>query len=188
MGQNTHVSVNLEQDFSNTQKSTARNNIAAASSTSLSTLSNVVSNLSSKVSGIESAIAPAFAEATVNYADTSVPLIGDMNRLKVYCYISSTTSCQIKVMPSDDRLKIKAFRAITYTLKESLDTLRHSLPFDEPLSEGYSGHIFYDADSFGSVDIDVVLTDESTVHLTAWYKCDTDITSYRLYLVEEVRI
>lgn len=180
------VCSNLDQSssatggFTDEEKQTMRNNIGAASDAS-------VSRLSSKVTRIESIIAPKVATATVKYDNMSVPLIGDMKYLKVYCIITATAGCQIKVMPADSKLKIGAFRAITYSAKRSLDMLRQSLPFDAPLTEDYSGYIFYEDDNFGTIDIDVLLTDETTVHLTVWYKVDVANTAYRLYLVEEAR-
>lgn len=192
--QNTYVSVNLTQDFTDEQKGTARTNIDAADASALNRLSNTVGNLSYQVSAntgaiseLKSLFAPELATATVNYSDTSVPLIGDLRFLKVYCSITSTNACQVKVMPADGSLKIGAFRTITYSHHQSLDTLRHFLPFDAPVSEEYSGYIDYASDSFGTIDIDVLLTDETSVHLTVWFKADTANSLYRFYLVEEVR-
>ena len=192
--QNTYVSVNLAQDFTNEQKGKARANIGAADASNLNRLSNSVQDLTYKVAAndgeiteIKSLFAPEVATATVNYADTSVPLIGDLRFLKVYCFIQGTTACQIKVMPADGSLKIGAFRTITYSHHQSLDTLRHYLPFDAPLSEEYSCYIDYATDSFGTIDIDVLLTDETSVHLTVWFKADTANNLYRFYLVEEAR-
>ena len=192
--QNTYVSVNLTQDFTAEQQGTARTNIGAADATALKRLSSTVGNLSPQVSAntgaiteIKSLFAPEVATATVNYADTSVPLIGDLRFLKVYCFIQGTSACQIKVTPADGSLKIGAFRTITYSHHQSLDTMRHYLPFDAPLSEEFSGYIDYDSDSFGTVDIDVLLTDETSVHLTVWFKADIASNLYRFYLVEEVR-
>ena len=192
--QNTYVSVNLTQDFTAEQQGIARTNIGAANATALKRLSSTVGNLSPQVSAntgaiteIKSLFAPEVATATVNYADTSVPLIGDLRFLKVYCFIQGTSACQIKVMPADGSLKIGAFRTITYSHHQSLDTMRHYLPFDAPLSEEFSGYIDYDSDSFGTVDIDVLLTDETSVHLTVWFKADIASNLYRFYLVEEVR-
>lgn len=192
--QNTYVSVNLTQDFTDSQKGTARNNISAADASSLKRLSNSVQDLTYKVAAnegkiteLKSLFAPELATATVNYADTSVPLIGDLRFLKVYCHITATSSCQVKVMPADGSLKIGAFRTITYSHHKSLDTLRHFLPFDEPVSAEYSGYIDYASDSFGTVDIDVLLTDETSVHLTVWFKADLANSLYRFYLVEEAR-
>ena len=47
--QNTYVSVNLTQDFTNEQKGIARNNIGAADASNLKTLSNTVQDISYKV-------------------------------------------------------------------------------------------------------------------------------------------
>lgn len=47
--QNTYVSVNLTQDFTNEQKGTARNNIGAADASALNRLSNIVQDMSYKV-------------------------------------------------------------------------------------------------------------------------------------------
>ena len=47
--QNTYVSVNLTQDFTNEQKSTARNNISAADKSAFNRLSNTVQDISYKV-------------------------------------------------------------------------------------------------------------------------------------------
>lgn len=47
--QNTYVSVNLTQDFTNEQKGTARNNIGAADKSALNRLSNIVQDISYKV-------------------------------------------------------------------------------------------------------------------------------------------
>lgn len=47
--QNTYVSVNLTQDFTNEQKGTARNNIGAAAATTLNSMSNVVQDLTYQV-------------------------------------------------------------------------------------------------------------------------------------------
>lgn len=193
--QNTYVSVNLTQDFTNEQKATAINNIGAADESSLKRLSNTVQDLSYKVDAndreiteIKSLFAPEIVTATVNYSDKSVPLIGDLRFLKVYCFISATNGCQVKVMPADGSLKIGAFRAITYyNNHQSLDTLRYALPFDASVSEEYSGYIDYASDSFGTIDIDVLLTDETSVHLTVWFKADLANGLYRFYLVEEVR-
>ena len=192
--QNTYVSVNLTQDFTKEQKGTARTNIGAADASALNSLSSTVGDLSHQVKAntgaiaeIKSLFAPEVATATVNYADTSVPLIGDLRFLKVYCFIQGTSACQIKVMPADGSLKIGAFRTITYSHHQSLDTMRHYLPFDAPLSEEFSGYIDYASDSYGTIDIDVLLTDETSVHLTVWFKADTASNLYRFYLVEEVR-
>ena len=192
--QNTYVSVNLTQDFTAEQQGTARTNIGAANASAFNRLSSSVQDLTYKVNANDGAItemkslfAPEVATATVNYADTSVPLIGDLRFLKVYCFIQGTSACQIKVMPADGSLKIGAFRTITYSHHQSLDTMRHYLPFDAPLSEEYSGYIDYDSDSFGTIDIDVLLTDETSVHLTVWFKADLASNLYRFYLVEEVR-
>ena len=65
--------------------------------------------------------------------------------------------------------------------------MRHTLPFDAPVSEEYSGYIDYTSDSYGTIDIDVMLTDETDVHLTVWFKADLANNLYRFYLVEEVR-
>lgn len=192
--QNTYVSVNLTQDFTAEQKGTARTNIGAANASAFNRLSSSVQDLTYKVNANDGAItemkslfAPEVASATVNYADTSVPLIGDLRFLKVYCFIQGTSACQIKVTPADESLKIAAFRTITYSHHQSLDTMRHYLPFDAPLSEEYSGYIDYDSDSFGTIDIDVLLTDETSVHLRVWFKADLAVSLYRFYLVEEVR-
>ena len=192
--QNTYVSVNLTQDFTAEQQGTARTNIGAANASAFNRLSSSVQDLTYKVNAnvgeiteIKSILAPEVATATVNYADTSVPLIGDLRFLKVYCFIQGTSSCQIKVMPADGSLKIGAFRTITYSHHQSLDTMRHYLPFDAPLSEEYSGYIDYASDSFGTIDIDVLLTDETSVHLRVWFKADLANNLYRFYLVEEVR-
>ena len=193
--QNTYVSVNLTQDFTAEQKGTARTNIGAADATVLNRLSDTVQDIhyqvnanTGEITEIKSILAPKVASSTVNYSDTSVPLIGDMRFLKVYCSIQEPKSaCQIKVTPADGSLKIGAFRTITYSHHESLDTLRHQLPFDAPVSEEYSGYIDYASDSYGTIDIDVLLTDETTVHLTVWFKADTASNLYRFYLVEEAR-
>ena len=192
--QNTYVSVNLTQDFTAEQQGTARTNIGAANASAFNRLSSSVQDLTYKVNANDGAItemkslfAPEVATATVNYADTSVPLIGDLRFLKVYCFIQGTSACQIKVIPADESLKIGAFRTITYSHHQSLDTMRHYLPFDAPLSEEYSGYIDYASDSFGTIDIDVLLTDETSVHLTVWFKADQANNLYRFYLVEEVR-
>lgn len=194
--QNTYVSVNLIQDFTNEQKGTARTNIGAADASALKSLSSSVQDLTYRVNAndgeiteLKSLFAPEVATSTVNYADTSVPLIGDLRFLKVYCTITGTNACQIKVMPADGSLKIGAFRAITYYYShhQSTDTLRHFLPFNAPVSESYSGYIDYASDSFGTIDIDVLLTDKTSVHLTVWFKADTANSLYRFYLVEEVR-
>ena len=194
MSQNTYVSVNLTQDFTDEQKGVARNNISAAAATSLNSLSSSVQDLTYKVNAndgaiteIKSLLAPEIATATVNYSDTSVPLIGDMHFLKVYCFIQGTSACQIKVMPADGSLKIGAFRTITYSHHQSLDTMRHQLPFDPPVNEEYSGYIDYESDSYGTIDIDVLLTDETSVHLPVWFKADQASNLYRFYLVEEAR-
>ena len=47
--QNTYVSVNLTQDFTNEQKGTARNNIGAADKSALNRLSDIVQDISYKV-------------------------------------------------------------------------------------------------------------------------------------------
>lgn len=186
----------INQTLTDIEQAQARTNIGAADKSSLNRLSNSVQDLTYKVAAndgeiteIKSLFAPEVATATVNYADTSVPLIGDMRFLKVYCNITTTSRCQVKVMPADGSLKIGAFRAITYyySQHQSTDTLRHFLPFDAPVSEEYSGYIDYASDSFGTIDIDVLLTDETSVHLTVWFKADTANSLYRFYLVEEVR-
>lgn len=186
----------INQTLTDIEQAQARTNIGAADKAAFNSLSNTVQDISHKVAAndgeiteLKSLFAPEFATATVNYTDTSVPLIGDMRFLKVYCSITGTNACQVKVMPADGSLKIGAFRAITYYYShhQSTDTLRHFLPFDAPVSEEYSGYIDYASDSFGTIDIDVLLTDETSVHLTVWFKADTANSLYRFYLVEEVR-
>lgn len=54
--QNTYVSVNLTQDFTDAQKGTARTNIGAADASALNRLSNTVGNLSYKVNANTAAL------------------------------------------------------------------------------------------------------------------------------------
>lgn len=184
----------INQTLTDIEQAQARTNIGAADKSSLNRLSNSVQDLTYKVAAndgeiteLKSLFAPEFATAAVNYTDTSVPLIADLRFLKVYCTITGTNACQVKVMPADRSLKIGAFRTITYRHHQSIDNMRHFLPFDAPVSEEYSGYIDYASDSFGTVDIDVLLTDETLVNLTVWFKADLANSLYRFYLVEEAR-
>ena len=54
--ENTYVSVNLTQDFTDTQKGTARTNIGAADASAFNKLSNTVGNLSYKVNANTAAL------------------------------------------------------------------------------------------------------------------------------------
>ena len=73
--QNTYVSVNLTQDFTDAQKGMARTNIGAASMNSFNRLSNTVENNTYEIAGIKSRIAPVFGSGTVAYNSSGDHLI-----------------------------------------------------------------------------------------------------------------
>ena len=87
--QNTYVSVNLTQNFTDEQKVTARTNIGAANASAFNRLSNIVENNTYEIAGIKSRIAPGFGSGTVAYNSSGDNLICELSACKVYASISS---------------------------------------------------------------------------------------------------
>lgn len=83
MSKQTHIAVNLTQDFTEDEQARARANISAASVSQLTTLSNIVSNLSYQVSantGIISTLkwTNADIDTTVTVEATPLFTVGDL--------------------------------------------------------------------------------------------------------------
>ena len=117
--QNTYVSVNLTQDFTDAQKVTARTNIGAADKSAFNRLSDIVENNTYEIAGIKSRIAPGFGSGTVAYNSSGDNLICELSACKVYASISSENYCQLKVIADNTNSE----ESITLALASAVITM-----------------------------------------------------------------
>ena len=191
--QNTYVSVNLTQDFTDEQKGTARNNIGAADASALNRLSNIVQDISYKVAAntgaiteIKSKLAPHIGNGTVAYNATGDNLICELSACKVYASISSANYCQIKVTANDTT--IKADQSIIHSINGNFDGFRiYNTPWNNAGSYMVTANIPYDNNNYGTIDINIMTGDDKLIHLIIWYKADTVNGQYTFNMIEEVK-
>ena len=191
--QNTYVSVNLTQDFTDEQKGTARNNIGAADKSALNRLSNTVQDISYKVAvndreitEIKSKLAPHIGNGTVAYNAKGDNLICELSACKVYCNINTTNYCQIKVTANDTT--IKADQSIIHSINGNFDGFRISnQPWNSAYSYMITSYIPYDNNNYGTIDIDIMTSDDKLIHLIIWYKADIVNGQYTFNMIEEVK-
>ena len=183
--QNTYVSVNLTQDFTDAQKVTARTNIGAASMNSLNRLSNIVENNTYAIAGIKSRIAPAFGSGTVAYNSSGDNLICELSACKVYASISSENYCQLKVIA--DNTTIKSDKSIINSINGKFDGFRiYNTPWNNAGSYMVTANIPYDNNNYGTIDIDIMTSDDKLIHLIIWYQTGID-NKYQFTVTEEVK-
>ena len=190
--QNTYVSVNLTQDFTNEQKGTARNNIGAADASALNSLSNIVQDISYKVAAntgaiteIKSKLAPHIGNGTVAYNSSGDNLIFELSACKVYASISSTNYCQIKVTANDTT--IKADQSVIHSINGNFDGFRiYNTPWNNAGSYMVTANIPYDNNNYGTIDIDIMTSDDKLIHLIIWYRTAVD-NQYKFTVTEEVK-
>ena len=184
--QNTYVSVNLTQDFTDEQKGTARNNIGAADKSTLNRLSNIVENNTYEIAGIKSRIAPVFGSGTVAYNSSGDNLICELSACKVYASISSTNYCQLKVTANDTT--IKSDKSIINSINGNFDGFRiYNTPWNNAGDYMVTANIPYDNNNYGTIDIDIMTSDDKLIHLIIWYKTDTVNGQYTFNMIEEVK-
>lgn len=99
MSKQTHVAVNLAQDFTSDEQAQARANISAASVSQLTTLSSTVSNLSYQVSANTGAISTlkwtnADIDSTVTVEATPLFTVGD---LTIGYYFDNATTFRLSM-------------------------------------------------------------------------------------------
>lgn len=191
--QNTYVSVNLTQDFTNEQKGTARTNIGAADASALNRVSNVVQDISYKVAAntgaiteIKSKLAPHIGNGTVAYNATGDNLICELSACKVYCNINTTNYCQIKVTANDTT--IKADQSIIHSINGNFDGFRiYNTPWNNAGAYMVTANIPYDNNNYGTIDINIMTSDDKLIHLIIWYKADIVNGQYTFNMIEEVK-
>ena len=184
--QNTYVSVNLTQDFTDKQKGTARNNIGAADKSALNRLSNIVENNTYAIAGIKSRIAPVFGSGTVAYNSSGDNLICELSACKVYASISSANYCQLKVTANDTT--IKSDKSIINSINGNFDGFRiYNTPWNNAGDYMVTANIPYDNNNYGTIDIDIMTSDDKLIHLIIWYKTDTVNGQYTFNMIEEVK-
>jgi len=185
MSQQTKVDVNITQDFTDEQKSQARDNIGAAASSDLTTLSNTVANNSYAIAGLKSLIAPTMGTGSATYNVAGDQLICELSACKVYCNINTTTYCQLKVTVNDD--EIGADQSTIKSITGNFDGFRvWTQPWYTGTSDMYTSAIPYDINNNGTIEIDILTTGSKMIHLTVWYRTAVN-NDYQFYVVEEVR-
>ena len=184
--QNTYVSVNLTQDFTDAQKGIARTNIGAADKSAFNRLSNTVENNTYEIAGIKSRIAPVFGSGTVAYNSSGDNLICELSACKVYASISSENYCQLKVIA--DNTTIKSDKSIINSINGKFDGFRiYNTPWNNAGSYMVTTNIPYDNNNYGTIDIDIMTSDDKLIHLIIWYKADIVNGQYIFNMIEEVK-
>ena len=184
--QNTYVSVNLTQDFTDEQKGIARTNIGAADKSAFNRLSNTVENNTYEIAGIKSRIAPVFGSGTVAYNSSGDNLICELSACKVYASISSENYCQLKVIA--DNTTIKSDKSIINSINGKFDGFRiYNTPWNNAGSYMVTTNIPYDNNNYGTIDIDIMTSDDKLIHLIIWYKADIVNGQYIFNMIEEVK-
>ena len=180
------VAVNLNQDFTPDEMAIARNNIGAASMNSFNNLSNIVKNNTYEIAGIKSRIAPVFGSGTVAYNATGDNLICELSACKVYASISSANYCQLKVIA--DNTTIKSDKSIINSINGKFDGFRiYNTPWNNAGSYMVTSNIPYDNNNYGTIDIDIMTSDDKLIHLIIWYKADIVNGQYTFNMIEEVK-
>lgn len=192
MSQQTKVDANIVQDFTDAQKSQARNNIGAASESALSTLGNTVGNLSYQVAAntgsittLENKYTPTTGTGSATYNVAGDHLICELSACKVYCNINTENYCQLKVTVNDD--KIGADQSTIKSINGNFNGFRvWTQPWSTGTFDMYTSNIPYDINNNGTIEIDILTTDAKMIHLTVWYRTAVN-NDYQFYVVEEVR-
>ena len=199
MAQTTSVLWSVDQGLGEEEQSQARLNIGAASSISINTLksalnrlSNTVQDISYKVAvndreitEIKSKLAPHIGNGTVAYNATGDNLICELSACKVYCNINTTNYCQIKVTANDTT--IKADQSIIHSINGNFDGFRiYNTPWNNAGSYMVTANIPYDNNNYGTIDIDIMTSDDKLIHLIIWYQTGID-NKYQFTVTEEVK-
>lgn len=200
MAQITSVLWSVDQGLCEEEQSQARLNIGAASSTSMNTLNSALNRLSNSVQDltykvaantgaiteIKSKLAPHIGNGTVAYNATGDNLICELSACKVYCNINTTNYCQIKVTANDTA--IKADKSIIHSINGNFDGFRiYNTPWNNAGSYMVTANIPYDNNNYGTIDIDIMTSDDKLIHLIIWYKADTVNGQYTFNMIEEVK-
>ena len=194
MSQQTKVDVNIVQDFTDVQKSQARDNIGAASDSSLTTLSNTVANNTYAIAGLKSsfegnkyipygAVVPSATAATTPIAT------GDI--VKVSANVTNPSYMQLVIEPVDTTTHTLA--SCVVQLNDRVNSSNSSTRILNPyLNSGspsaYSGYIVYapEALGIGTIDIMVNKMEDNTMSYhkadILWY-CPTGAGVYCLYVI-----
>lgn len=186
------VAANLNQDFTPEEMATARNNIGAADASNLIRLSNTVQDISYKVAAntgaiteIKSKLAPHIGNGTVAYNATGDNLICELSACKVYVSISSANYCQLKVTANDTT--IKADQSIIHSINGNFDGFRiYNTPWNNAGSYMVTANIPYNNNNYGTIDIDIMTSDDKLIHLIIWYQTGID-NKYQFTVTEEVK-
>ena len=155
-------------------------------------LSNTVQDISYKVAvndreitEIKSKLAPHIGNGTVAYNATGDNLICELSACKVYCNINTTNYCQIKVTANDTT--IKADQSIIHSINGNFDGFRISnQPWNSAYSYMITSYIPYDNNNYGTIDIDIMTSDDKLIHLIIWYQTGID-NKYQFTVTEEVK-
>ena len=200
MAQTTSVLWSVDQGLGEEEQSQARLNIGAASSISINTLksalnrlSNTVQDISYKVAvndreitEIKSKLAPHIGNGTVAYNATGDNLICELSACKVYASISSENYCQLKVIA--DNTTIKCDKSIINSINGKFDGFRiYNTPWNNAGSYMVTANIPYDNSNYGTIDIDIMTSDDKLIHLIIWYKADIVNGQYTFNMIEEVK-
>lgn len=194
MSQNPYVSTGLTQDFTDAQKSQARDNIGAASASSLSTLSSTVANNTYAIAGLKSsfegnkyipygAVVPSATSATTPIAT------GDI--VKVSANVTNQSYMQLVIEPVDTTTHTLASCVVQLndTTNSSNSSIRILNPYAQDGSpSAYSGYIVNTPNGLGigSIDIMVWSIEANTMSYhkadVLWY-CPSGAGVYCLYVI-----
>ena len=132
-------------------------------------------------------ISPNYSAATLAYNASGDSLLFNLNKVRVYGEIFSTSYCQLKIVPKSG--SIRADRSVIKSFNSNFDSFQiYNYPWSpSPGSNAYTSNIPYNNNNNGIIDIDLVTTQTDVIHLTAWYIADTASGLYRFYIVEEVK-
>ena len=192
--QQTKVDVNIVQDFTDAQKSQARDNIGAASASSLSSLSSAVANNTYAIAGLKSSFEgnkyiPYGAVVPSSVAATTPIATGDI--VKVSASITNQSYMQLVIEPVDTTTHTLA--SCVVQLNDTVNTSNSSIRILNPyMNSGsptaYSGYMFYgpNALGIGTIDIMVNKMEDNTMSYhkadLLWY-CPTGAGVYCLYVI-----
>ena len=139
----------------------------------------------SVVAGVNSKSATSFGSGTATYNIAGDTLICELSACKVYCSINSTNYCEIKVTANDTT--IKADKSMIHSINGQFDDFRiYNQPWSSPSSSMVTSMIPYDINNYGTIDIDIMTSDDKLIHLIIWYQTAVD-NQYKFTVTEEVK-
>ena len=139
----------------------------------------------SVVAGVNSKSATSFGTGTATYNVAGDTLICELSACKVYCSINSTNYCEIKVTANDTT--IKADKSMIHSINGQFDDFRiYNQPWASPSSSMATSHIPYDINNYGTIDIDIMTSDDKLIHLIIWYQTAVN-NQYKFTVTEEVK-